>query len=894
MDKIWTLPSERLLTQFKTDLNHGLASSEARARLRRYGANQLTVSDRPSALLLLLRQIQNPLTYILIIASLVSLFQDDIASATVILVVVVFNVAVGFLQEHKAEETIQSLRSVLTLQARVIRDGIEQKVKAALLVPGDILAIEAGDRVPADARIINAANLRVNESALTGEAVPAHKKANVIRGEVALADRQNMLFMSTLIVDGRALAVVTHTGMQTEIGAISREVAHVKPLPTLLQRKMAILGRYLLVVALLLTAILFFFGLARDIPLLEMLTTALSLLVSIVPEGLPVAVTVVLSVGLMRIYRRKALVRQLAAAETLGSATVICVDKTGTLTEGEMMVEKLLLASEKVSVSGHGYSLSGDFSIDGKKIDLKKHPAVKSILEMASLATMSTISKKDLKDDEAKILTDPTETALAVVGAKAGYYAFSEERTHPEVLEIPFDQDKRFSASVHKFERTNRYIVKGSPEKILQLSSHILTANGSVKRLLPSTRTDLERQAEEMAATGYRLVALAYANRPAGEEVGVKNIKQLTLCGLFCLTDPIRSDVKRAIAQAHESGVRVIMITGDHLLTAKSIAAKIGLDQHGSAVHAADLRTTDISTISVIARATPTEKLWIIDKLQKRGEIVAMTGDGVNDAPALKKADIGIAMGKNGTDVAIEASAMVLTNDNFSAIVAAIEQGRLIWENLRKVIFYLVSTTLAEVLIVVAALFMGLPLPLIAVQILWMNLVTDGVMSVALTLEPEEDDLMKKPPRPPSTSLVDGGMIRRMLFLSLVMTAGTLFIYLAFLPRGIDYARTAALTIMVAFQLLNVFNARSATRSAFSIGIGRNPIIFALLAVALVLQVASVYVPFFQHFLRTVPLDSSTILIIISVSASIILADELRKIARSVMLNWAKLQQATD
>ncbi|QQG49860.1 MAG: HAD-IC family P-type ATPase [Candidatus Berkelbacteria bacterium] len=891
MGGVWSKNEREVSAELGAVAAKGLSEAEASRRLSRHGYNLLREKPKASALIVLLRQFQSPLTLILIVAALISYLQKDMTDTVVVLAVVVLNVSIGFFQEYRAERTIEKLRHALAVTARVIRDGIEQKIPAKNIVVGDIIVLEAGDRVPADARLIEGGQLRVNEAALTGETVPAHKRLGAVREDTVLAERSNMLFMSTFLVDGRAVAVVTGTGMNTEIGAISAEVTRVRPTPTFLQRKITQFGRYILLASFILTILIFFFGLSQRIPLADMFAVALSILVAIVPEGLPVALTVVLSVGLLRMYRRAALIRKLAGAETLGSATVICVDKTGTLTEGKMMVERILLGGDDVAVTGHGYSLSGRFTVESKPVAPEHLPGLKLILELVSMATTSTISREDLKTDQAQILTDPTETALSVVAAKAGYYAFKEERRYPEVLEIPFDQELRYSTSVHRFGRHNRYITKGSPEKVLQLSSHVISPGGTRNRLLARSRANLEERASAYAKQGYRLVALAYSDRPGSETPNERHLKDLTFVGYFCIADPIRAEVRKAISTAKEAGVRVIMLTGDHLLTAETIAQKIGLDIHGKAIHANDLGHHDLEDVSVVARATPADKLKIVEKLQRRGEIVAMTGDGVNDAPALKRADIGIAMGRSGTDVAIEASEMVLLQDNFEAIVNAIAEGRLIWENLRKVVFYLTSTTFAELFIIVYALFVGIPLPLLAVQILWMNLVTDGVMSMALTVEPAETDLMRQQPRPHGASLVDSGMFWRMVVLSLVMAAGSLGVYLFTLKHGVDYARTATLTAMVFFQLLNVFNARSHTKSVFSLKLPINPLLLISFAVATILQALVLAMPAMRDLLGLAAIDTLTVVSIVAITASIILADELRKAVRRVSLNWARLQQ---
>ncbi len=678
-ESFWSQSKERVVSALRSNEQHGLSGQEARRRLVAHGYNELKKTDRPLPVKLLLRQFNSPFVYILLAASAISLYERQWTELGVILVVIVANSVIGFLEEYRAEQTIGKLRSILAPQARVVRESIEQKISARLLVPGDIIIVEAGDRVPADARVLEGRGLRVNQAPLTGESVPSHKRETVISPATALLDRDNMLYLATLVVSGRGVAIVTATGMGTELGSIAREVSRVKEAPSDLQNKLKKLGAALLWVAVALSLISFIVGRILGVPILEMFRTTLALLVSVVPEGLPIALTVTLSVGLTRMFRRHSLIRQLSATETLGSITTLCVDKTGTLTEGAMMVERIVLPGGEYTVTGRGFELTGSFFKAGDKVTATKVPQLDLILKLASLATMSSISKDDLLKNQAKQLTDPTETALSVVAAKAGYYAFEEERDYPELLEIPFDQELRFSASIHRFNNQHRVIVKGSPERLIALCD-FTAASGKKRRLLKDDRDKLTRQADSLAENGYRLVALTYADYPAGSGVGTDLIRHLTWVGFMALIDPIRPEGKQAIADALEAGVRTIMITGDHLLTATHIARKLGLDAQGEIIHAQDLEHHDLSKISVIARATPRDKLLIIERLQRHGELVAMTGDGVNDAPALKKADIGVAMGRGGSDIAVEAAHMVLLNDNITGNVSAVRERRLIWE----------------------------------------------------------------------------------------------------------------------------------------------------------------------------------------------------------------------
>lgn len=886
--RFWSIPTERLLHELETDVNRGLLQTEAKRRLYRHGTNELTGKEGPSAFQIYVRQFQSPLLYVLLFAAAFSGWEREWSEVVVILSVVVLNSLIGFFQERKAEQTMSRLRQILSPKARVLRSGVEQKIDATQVVVGDLLLLEAGDRIAADCRIIESQGLRVNQASLTGESVPAHKKPGVVAADSALIDRTNMLYMSTLVVTGQAVGVVTATGMKTEIGVIAKEVSEVKELPENLQKQLTILGRSLLGIAAISALVSYFIGAAAGISSSEMLKVAITLLVSIIPEGLPIAITVTLSIGLLRVYRKGAIIRKLSATETLGSTTVICVDKTGTLTEGKMMVERLYVGLQNYEITGEGYQLSGRFRLDKKAIDPHKQPAINELLQLSSLATMSTISEKDLRDDEARELTDPTETALAVVAAKAGYYAFSQEKKYPEVLEVPFDQDLRYSTSVHDFGKFHRYIVKGAPEKILSLSQSFLGQTGAIKRLLSSTRSALEDYAHELARSGYRVIAIAYVDYPKSAPIKSTQVKNVTFVGYIAMTDPIRQEAAPSIRKAIAAGMRVVMITGDHLLTASSIGMKLGLiDQKRKAIHADDFLNHERENIGVIARSTPSQKLQIVERFQRNGDVVAMTGDGVNDAPALKKADIGVAMGRSGTDVAIETSDMVLLKDSFSSIVEAIAQGRLIWENTKKVVFLLASTSIADAGLIIGALLLHLPLPLLPVQILWLNLVTDGVTSMALTVEPEEHNLMRRRPRRVQDRLIDSSAFGRMLLLSTVMVIVTIAVYQFSLTQGEAYARTMALTTMVFLQLFNVFNSRSAEQSVFSMPFFTNKLVLLTVLISTTLHIAALQAPILQNLLGTVALDSSSFIFAIFAGMSIFVADELRKWTLWLLRRWA-------
>jgi len=890
MSQFWSVPKTQLLKEHRSSEHHGLSYADARKRLNASGPNELKKGQQISKWKLFLHQLNSPFVYILVFAALISVYEHQNIESAVIGSVIVINTVIGFLEEYRAEKTISKLRGILAPLARVIRESVEQKIPARLLVPGDIILLEAGDRVPADARILEARSFRVNQASLTGESLPAHKRDTIIAENSALIDRDNVVYLSTLIVSGQATALVVGTGMSSEIGKIAGEITRVKEVPSNLQKKLNELGKNLTLLSLGLAIIVFISGFILGQDLLEMFRITLALLVSIVPEGLPIALTVTLSVGLTRIFKRHALIRRLSAVETLGSVTRLCIDKTGTLTEGELMVEKLILPHREFTIDGKGYALSGHFyNEDSKKVDIQRDASLKQILELTSLATMSSISKEDLKKDKARQLTDPTETALAVVAAKAGYYAFEKEQQFPEILELPFDQDLRFSASIHKYNDKYRVIVKGSVERILNLSTQI--DDGRVRKLPNSKKEEMLELAESYAATGYRMVAIGYVDQPRSVAIGPKMVDKITLLGFFAMVDPIRPEARGVIEQALKSGIKTLMITGDHILTATHIAKKVGLDRQGLVIHAQDMAHQKLSNIAVIARATPKDKLEIVERLQRSGDIVVMTGDGVNDAPALKKADIGVAMGKDGSDIAIETAEMVLLEDNVKGIVAAIEEGRRIWENVRKIVYYLVSTSLGEVLVILGALILGWPLPILVVQILWMNLVTDGLTSMALTVEPAEGHLLDKPPRDPREPIINRASFMRMLMVSGVMAVGALFVFWLY-QNDLAVARTAALTTLVMYQLFNLFNSRSEFTSVFSLKLTSNRLLLVMFTLAFSLHLLAVYFSPLSRVLGLVPLSASAVMICLLVALSVIVVDEIRKLTLRAFQTWAKTQIA--
>lgn len=890
MQKPYSLPASTVLEQLGANKFTGLSIREAKRRLALHGPNTLRRSHTSGLWRLILNQFSSPLVWILLLAVVLCIATQEFVNAGVVLAVVLLNAAIGLVQQYQAHQTIASLHTLLLPHARVLRAGTEQKILASQLVVGDIVLLEAGDVTPADLRLIECRNLRANQAALTGESVPVEKKAEVLLEGTALADRANMAYQSSVIISGSAVAVVVATGMSTELGTITSEVNRIRPKVAPITKALTELGQNLLLLAIILALVTFVVGYLRGQGLASMVGVSVSLLVSLVPEGLPIVLTVMLALAVAKLYKHKALLRTMPAAEALGSIDVVCLDKTGTLSQGTMTVEKLFVGGVEYAVEGAGYGLSGRFSIAGKPVDIAKRPAAKLMLELAALASTAGITKNDLLADELKVLGDPTETAISAVAAKGGFYAFRAANQHPELLEIPFDQELRYSTSVHKFGAENRYIVKGAAEKIVQLSTHFITETGQVRGLLQETRAKLDEHISQYARSGYRVAALGYVDRSSKQGVSPHHIKALTFVGFFCLDDPIRPEAAAAVSRARAAGLQVMMITGDHLLTAQAVATKLGILAEGSAIHASELARATLRNITVVARATPQDKLMLVERLQKNGLVVAMTGDGINDAPALKKANVGIAMGKIGTDAAVEASDMVLVSDGLDSIVTAIVEGRLITHNLRKAIFHLVATNAAEALLVIGALILGLPLPIVAVQILWMNLVTDGITAMAFTAERHERGStgFKQPDNQPLFDWADG---RRLLLVSGVMTIGTLLVYRHYLPLGQSLASSAALTTMVLFQLFNLYNARSKTISAFSRRLLPNYLLTAVFSLAVLLQLLALYLPVLQQPLQLVALSPQTLAVCALVASTVILVDELRKIASRAVLHWAYAQR---
>ncbi len=874
------LAAEEVASRLGVSPEAGLTAAEAGARLEEYGANALIAGHQRSAWLMLLEQFTGPLVVVLLVAATVSAVLHDISDALVIGVILLLNAAIGFLQEYRADQSMRALQQLTVPQVRARRAGAETAVPATEVVPGDIVLLQAGDLAPADARILSAANLRVDESALTGESEPVDKGAQALAAaKLAVAERANMLYRGTAVVYGRGEAVVVATGMQTELGAIAAALESAAETQTPLQRRLAGLGKSLAIWALALCAIIMGVGVLRGEPAQEMLMTAIALAVAAIPEGLPAVVTIALALGARRMARRNALVRSLPAVEGLGSVTVICTDKTGTLTRNEMTVTDIVADGRHWEVTGVGCHPVGEVRApDGAAAEAD--PAVQRLLTAGVLCNDAVLRWHPDTPDECDMLGDPTEGALLTVAAKAGLDLEALRQNLPRADEVPFDSERKRMATLHRGPESSLVAAKGSPETLLAVCARAYW-EGAERPLDDSLRETIMARVQELASRGRRVLALAdrhhrHDGRPLDSD--------LTCVGLVGIIDPPRPEAKAAVAECHSAGIRTLMITGDHKLTAWAIARELGMVGPGDrALSGQELDefspeefTAAVETVAIYARVTPEHKLRLVQALQQRGEIAAMTGDGVNDAPALRQADIGVAMGITGTDVAREASRLVLADDNFATIVAAVREGRIIFDNMRRFLRFLLNTNLAEILTMLIAIVLGWPVPLLALQILWTNLVTDGLPALALGFEPGDADIMQRKPRDPRQSLLAGTMIRSILIHGLVMAAGVLVVMQ--LGDELDRQRTIAFTALALAQMANCLACRSERKLIAEIGFFTNPHMLGAIALTVLAQVAVVYVPFLQPVFRTVSLSATEMGACLAVCALVFLSVELEKI----------------
>lgn len=885
----------------------GLTEEEAKERLVRYGPNELTGKKKTPTITIFLRQFLSPLIYVLLAAGIISLIaqfftgEEHYIDAIVIFGVIILNAVIGTFQESQAEKAMEALLEMAAPKAKVRRNGNIETISAPEIVPGDIVLLEAGDKVPADVRLLESVNLKVNESNLTGESVPVEKQLAPLPEDAIIAERVNMLFMSTVITSGRATGVAVLTGMETEIGRIATGLEEVKQEETPLQRNIKKLGKYLVFVFLGVSALLVVVGLLQGLEIFDLFLLAIAAAVASIPEGLPAVVTVVLAIGMRAMARRNSIIRRLVAVETLGSATVICSDKTGTLTLNQMTVRRLFTNDKYIEVTGEGYEPEGEFIRDGKPLNPAEDRQITLLLRAGTLCNDASLTQNKEKHG---IFGDPTEGALVVAAAKAGLNRTDLEKTYPRVDELPFASEKQYMvtlhymATLHAEKGHKTAYIKGSVEKILSYSRHILK-NGNAVPIAESDRQKVTEAAMNMGKDALRVIAMAYRDFPQkSDKLSDSDIQDgLTFIGLAGMADPPRHEAKEAVALCRQAGIKVKMITGDNRVTAESVARQINLPP-GRAVTGDELQkmsdeelAAEIESISVFARIEPLHKLRIVNALKTNGEIVAMTGDGINDAPALKAADIGVAMGITGTDVAKEASDMVLADDNFASVVSAVDEGRAIFNRLRNVLFYTLNTNLSELVTLILALIFVGQSPLLAVQILWVNLVTDTAGDIPLGMEPKFGDELKQPPRHPSVGLIYPGLFVRIIVMATLIGLGAFLIFRwAETRMSIDEARTLAFCAIVAFEWLMAFSARSDEHTIFKLGIFRNRALVFSIGLAVLLQVAVVYVPFLQVAFDTYPLTLSDWGIVMLAAGGLFALEEIRKSLFPKLYSFGKYQ----
>jgi len=842
----------------------GLTSAEAQARLKKYGRNELVESPPPSPLFIFLEQFKDTMILVLLLAAIVSGLIGEFKDAFFILAIVILNALLSSSQQIRAEAAVAALKKLAAPLATVIRDGKPQKLPSREIVPGDLILLEAGSLIQADARLIETFNLKIDESSLTGESVAVEKDSQPLNLEnVPLADQKNMAFMGCAVIYGRGKALVVATGMNTELGKIAKMIGAEPPQLTPLQKRFEELGRWLAGLALTICVLIFAAGILRGEPLINMFLTAVSLAVAAIPEGLPAVITIALSLGAYRMVKRNAIIRKLPAVETLGSVTVICSDKTGTLTQNKMVVRQVYNEDRILQITGEGYQPRGEFILYDHPLDLDREPDLRLQLLAGLLCNDSHLGGE-------KIIGDPTEGALVVLAAKAGLDKSEMEKLYPRVNEIPFDSSRKMMTTIH-----------GNPS-----GGYLCFSKGALGVILDlcevPEKDKIVRTAENLARSGMRILGIAYKRSPDPKT----EERNFNFLGFAAMSDPPRPEVKYAVELCRQAHIKPIMITGDHKLTALAIARELNIARHEEEVlEGAELQKLSdaefknlVPKIKVYARTSPEQKLKIIEALKAYDEIVAMTGDGVNDAPALKKADIGVAMGITGTDVSREASDMVLMDDNFRTIVSAIEEGRGIYDNIKKFIRYMLSTNAGEVFTMFFSILLRAPLPLLPIQILWINLVTDGLPALALSVEPIEAGIMQRPPRPPKEKITAGGLIQSMLGIGLLMGVGSMVLfYWGMQNGGIVKARTLAFTVLALFQMAHVLNCRSLDKSLFKIGLLSNPYLLLAILLTIIMQMAVVYIPALQEIFKTTALSFTELAVISAVALTPILMVELRK-----------------
>ena len=851
----------------------GLSSEEARKRLLEYGLNEIIEKEKKSLLMMFLDQFRDFMIMVLIAAAIISGFIGELTDTIAIVVIVILNALVGFVQEYRAEKAMAALKKMAAPNATVLREGRSADIPAVELVPGDVVLLDAGKIVPADIRLIEAVRLRVEEAALTGESIPVDKQTEALRDEgLPLGDRTNVGYSGTFVTYGRGTGVVVATGMNTELGRIATMLQEEKEVKTPLQKRLAMFGKRLAIAILAICAIVFGFGLLRGEPALLMLLTAISLAVAAIPEALPAVVTISLAFGAKKMVRQNALIRKLPAVETLGSVTYICSDKTGTLTLNRMTVEEIYV---------NGAITMAENIEDGRAV-VADSQTISSASEFFKALALSNDAEMSA---DGNIIGDPTEAALYVAAKDNGFDKVELQKDMPRVSELPFDSERKCMTTFHEWQGGYVSFTKGAIDVLLDRSVDIVTPAG-VREL---DRAEIQSENDRMATDGLRVLGLAMRKWDSiPVDLSPENVeKGLTVLGLAGLLDPPRQEALEAITLCKEAGIKPVMITGDHPLTATTIARRLGIIEDNSEAIITGRELDGLSLeefeervehIRVYARVAPEQKLKIVKALQDRGQFVAMTGDGVNDAPALKRADIGVAMGITGTDVSKEAAHMILLDDNFATIVKAVREGRRIFDNIRKFIKYTMTSNSGEIWTIFLAPFLGLPLPLLPIHILWINLVTDGLPGLALTAEPEEKGIMKRPPRHPQESVFAHGMAVHIMWVGLLMGGISIFSQAWFIKIGHEHWQTIVFTVLCLSQMGHVLAIRSERESLFKVGLFSNKPLLGAVMLTFVLQMATIYVPFLNPIFKTAPLTFSELVIAILLSSVVFFAVEVEKL----------------
>ena len=874
---------KEIFKELKTS-EKGLTQEQAKTRLAKTGLNEISKKKKTPKIFVFLRQFNSPLIYILFVAMIISFIFDHVIDAYVILAVVLINAIIGFVQERKAERAIDALKKLVVSYAKVYRDDKLLKIPSKEIVLGDIILLEEGDKVPADARLFEMKNFRTQESSLTGESFPEEKNLKILEKSVVLSDRTNMVFMSTLVVSGQAKAVVVGIANKTAIGNVAESIQEIVQPKMHFNKKVNQLAMQMAIFAGVGAALTFIIGyFFNKLEFFEIFLFTIASLVSGIPEGLPAVLIIVLAIGARRMAKRNAVIRHLPAVETLGVATIIATDKTGTITQNSMTIEKIITPDAELSITGNGWEPIGRFFQNKTAINPLKIPSIQKLLSISALCNKGNLLRKD---GGYEIVGDPTEVALLVLAKKAG---MDKQKLPEEIIDdFAFSSDLKFRASLVKVSQNKKQLYSvGAFETILKNSSYVIESNKKIK-LDNKTKEKFLTDAETLAKKGMRVLALAYRDLPnLTNSVSKDLVHNLIFVGFVGMKDPPRPQIKQSIEKARNAGIRIIMKTGDHKETAIAIAKEIGLAKGNiKALTENDLENLSkqefndaVKNTDIFARVTPKMKSRIVQSLQEQGEIVAMTGDGVNDAIALKRADIGIAMGIIGTDVARESSEIILTDDNFTSIVNAIEEGRIVFQNVRQTSFFLVTTNVAEDVTIISSMAMGFPLPMLPIQLLYLNLVTGGVVDVALAMEPGHHDVLNQSPRDKDEKILNKELMPFLILMSGLMVLGTIPLFKYFLP-DLEKARTVAFVSMSMFQLFNVFNMRSLKKSLFKIGIFSNKWVTWGLIVTLLAMLAVIYLPYLQNIFQFVPLSMKEFLIISLIASSVFIAGEIYKFVR--------------